>query len=68
MLKYSNSWGHLIMSIVLIVAGLVLILGSSDPTIKGVAVTLIMTASGYWFVSSAAMHSSGGPPVPPPAA
>ena len=56
--KFSNSWGHLIMSIVLIATGLVLILTSSDGTMRGVGVSLIMTSSSYWFVNSAVMHSS----------
>jgi len=62
--QFSNSWGHLIMSIVLIIVGTVLVLMSGDSTIKGIGVTLIMTPTGYWFVSSVAMHNQH-PPQPP---
>jgi len=64
--KYSNSLGHLIMSVVLIVTGLVLILLTTDATLHGIGVTLIMTPSGYWFVTSAAVHSNNSTgPLPP---
>jgi hypothetical protein len=58
---FSNSNGHLIMSLVLIIVGTILMLVSTDGTIKGVGVTLVTTSSGYWFVSSVANH----PPTPP---
>lgn len=62
--QFSNSWGHLVMSLVLIATGLVLVLWSNDAELKGVGVTLILTASGYWFASSVASHTTP-PPLPP---
>lgn len=58
--KYSNSMGHLIMSIISITAGLILILVSNDGTMRGVGVGLILTSTGYWFTSSATAHTNGG--------
>lgn len=64
--KYSNSIGHLIMSICMIAAGTILVLISTDGLIRGLGVFLINTAVGYWFVSSAAAHNGGGNNLPPP--
>lgn len=54
LLKYSNGWGHLIMSLAAMATGLVMILATPDLTIHASGVTLILTASGYWFVTGAA--------------
>lgn len=51
--KYTNSVGHLIMSIICIAAGLVLVLFSSDPTTRALGVSLITTVAAFWFVSGA---------------
>jgi len=61
MLQFSNSWGHLIITVLMVIAGVILILFSTDGTIRGLAVGLITTACGYWFAGTAA-H-----PTPPPA-
>ena len=54
MLKYSNSWGHLIMSIALLASGLCLILISGDINIKATGVGLITSVSSLWLVTYAA--------------
>lgn len=52
-LKYSNGWGHLIMSLALLATGVILIL-MRDSTSTAVGISLISTVAGYWFVTSAA--------------
>ncbi len=53
--KYSNGWGHLIMSLVGMAIGLVLILvPQTDAATKGIGVTLIMGVFTSWFVPGAA--------------
>jgi hypothetical protein len=66
-LKYSNSYGHLLISIMLILTGTILVLISIDGTIKGMGVWMITTASSYWFISSVAAHgpSNGNNNQPP---
>lgn len=58
-LRYSNSWGHLLISIMLIITGTALVLVSADGTIRGMGVWMITTASSYWFISSVAAHGQG---------
>lgn len=54
-LKYSNGWGHLIMSVFFGLIGIVLVVYPGlDPTTKGVGISLILTISGAWFIPSAA--------------
>lgn len=53
-MKYTNGVGHLIMSIVMTCAGLALILLTTDATMRGVGVTLILTVQAAWFVSGGA--------------
>jgi hypothetical protein len=54
LLKYSNSIGHMIMSIVCIATGLILVIFVADSGIKGFGVGLIGTVTGYWFITSSA--------------
>lgn len=51
LLKYSNGWGHLIMSLALLATGIILIL-MHDSTFSGIGIGLISSVAGYWFVSS----------------
>lgn len=53
LLKYSNGWGHLLMSIMLLATGIILIL-IRDTATTAVGIGLITTVAGYWFVSSSA--------------
>lgn len=55
LLKYSNGWGHLIMSVSTQIVAVILLL-QRDPALVGVAVSLLASVSGYWYISSAA-HS-----------
>ena len=52
LLQYSNGWGHLIMSIVLLAVGLVLILVPTDTQTKALGVGIITTVAGTWLVTS----------------
>lgn len=52
LLKYSNGWGHLIMSIVVLAVGLILILLS--PPNAGYGIGLVTTVVSAWFISGAA--------------
>ena len=54
MLKYSNGWGHFLISIIFIITGLLLIFFSPDATTKGIGVGVITTVTGAWFVPGAA--------------
>jgi hypothetical protein len=55
LLTNTNGIGHLIMSIVSIIAAIILIIfcPGNEPVL-GVAVSIILTVNGYWFVPSAA--------------
>lgn len=54
-LKYSNGFGHLLMSIVCLACGVSLILfENNNPTIQAIGIGLVTTVSGYWFVTSSA--------------
>jgi len=53
LLKYSNGWGHLIMSLALLATGIILILMRDNST-NAVGIGLITTVAGYWFISSSA--------------
>jgi hypothetical protein len=69
LLKYSNGWGHLIMSVSTQIAAVVLLL-QHDPTLTGVATGLLLGVSGYWFISSsgnAQQQSTVSVSVPAPA-
>jgi hypothetical protein len=52
--KYSNGAGHLIMSIIATVAGLIMILVPGDPTVRATGVSIVLSVNAYWFVSGAA--------------
>lgn len=52
-LKYSNGWGHLLMSISTQIVAVVLLL-QNNPALTGVATGLLVGVSGYWFISSSA--------------
>lgn len=52
-LKYSNGWGHLIMSVCSQIVAVIMLL-QHDSTLTGVGTGLLLTVSGYWFVTSAA--------------
>ncbi len=53
LLKYSNGWGHLVMSVTSQIVAVILLL-QHDPTLNGTAIGLIITVTGYWFVTSTA--------------
>ena len=53
-LKYTNGVGHLIMSILMTVAALLLVLFPTDATIKGVGVTLILSVQAAWVIPGSA--------------
>ena len=54
MLKYSNGWGHFLISVIFVVTGLLLIFFSPDGTMKGIGVGILTTVVGAWFVPGAA--------------
>ncbi len=55
LIKYTNGLGHLLMSIICTLAGLVLVLiPGTDATTKGVGTTLILTVQSSWFISGSA--------------
>ena len=54
MLKYSNGWGHFLISVLFVVTGLLLIFFSPDGTMKGIGVGILTTVVGAWFVPGAA--------------
>ena len=58
--KYSNTWGHLIMSVLAIMFCIIAIL-TMDPAVKGTAISIATLVIGYWFGSSIpkveAMHN-----------
>lgn len=55
LLKYTNGMGHLLMSIVCMIAGIVLILyPNTDATTKGVGIGMLITVQSAWFVSGSA--------------
>lgn len=71
MLKYTNGVGHLIMSVAFAVIGTLIIILPTDPTIKGLGVTLLLTVSGAWFIPGAAKQVAYEvqkqlPPAPAP--
>lgn len=53
LLKYSNGWGHLIMSVSSQIVAVILLL-QHDSTLTGLAAGLLVAVSGYWFISSSA--------------
>lgn len=53
LLKYSNGWGHLLMSLSSQVVAVILLL-QHDATLTGLAAGLLVAVSGYWFISSSA--------------
>ncbi len=52
--KYTNGTGHLIMSIVATVTGLLMVLISTDATVRGTGVSIVLGINAYWFVSGSA--------------
>ena len=75
MLRYSNGWGHFLISVIFLIAGLVLIFFSADSTTKGIGVGLVTTVCGAWFVPGAAkqmaneiINHQNMSSAPPPAA
>lgn len=53
--NYTNGVGHLLMSVLTsIVAIILIVFCNNNQTIVGVAISLILTVNGYWFVPSAA--------------
>lgn len=54
MLKYSNGWGHLIMSLATMAVGLYLIIGTKDVAYNTTGYGLIATVVAAWFVPGAA--------------
>lgn len=69
-LKYSNGWGHVIMSVASMATAVILLL-QHDATLNGLAIGIITTVEGYWFVTSSAntmkqAQASIGVTVPAP--
>lgn len=60
--EYSNSWGHLIMSIVSLVFVSCVLIFVQDVTAKALAISIATLVIGYWFGSSIpkieAVHSA----------
>lgn len=55
MIRYSNGFGHLIMSIIIALCGLTLILWpTTDAATKAIGISLLLTVSGAWFIPGAA--------------
>jgi UPF0716 family protein affecting phage T7 exclusion len=54
-LTYSNGWGHLIMSVVLVAIGALFILfpGTSSD-LHAIGISLVLTVSSAWFIPGAA--------------
>jgi membrane protein implicated in regulation of membrane protease activity len=52
--NYTNGAGHLIMSILATITGLIMILIPGDATIRATGVSIILSVNAYWFVSGAA--------------
>jgi len=52
LLQYSNGWGHLIMSIVLLTVGLILILAPTDAATKAIGTGIITGVSSTWLITS----------------
>ena len=55
LLKYSNGWGHLIMSLVTMAAGMYLVVSGSQP---GLGITLVGLVTSAWFIPGAAKQVS----------
>lgn len=55
LLTYSNGWGHLVMSIILLIVGCLFVLfpGTSQD-IHAIGISLVLTVSGAWFIPGAA--------------
>lgn len=54
LLNYTNGVGHLIMSVLFTMVGLALILLTSDATLRGLGVTIILTVQAAWFIPGSA--------------
>lgn len=54
LLRYTNGTGHLIMSVLTTITGLILALAGTDAATKGIGVTLVLTVNTAWFVSGSA--------------
>ncbi len=53
--KYSNGTGHLIMSVVTVVTGVIMIMScQNNPSIQATGVMLILTVNSTWFVLASA--------------
>jgi hypothetical protein len=72
LLKYSNGWGHLLVTLSTQVVAVVMLL-QHDATLNSIAIGLLMSVSGYWFITSsvnahqqhAQSHIPGAPATPP---
>lgn len=63
MSTYSNGWGHLIMSLaVLIFAGVLLVIRAVDPT---TVIGLVSTVVAFWFISGARFQAPVQPATQP---
>jgi hypothetical protein len=51
--KYSNGWGHLIMSLAIIACCMIMLLFNADVAIHEFSLSIITLIVGYWFGSSA---------------
>lgn len=54
LLKYSNGWGHLIMSVITMAVGVYLVIGPA----KAIGAGLIATVTAAWFVPGSAKQVS----------
>ncbi len=72
-LQYSNGWGHLIVSVILITIGaLFVLMPGTSSDVHAIGISLILTVSGAWFIPGAAkqvinqVHEATKPPEPKP--
>lgn len=63
--KYTNSVGHLIMSVVCIVASLVLIIFSNDATSHSLGFSTVTIVTAFWFISGAKNSAIETKIIPP---
>lgn len=59
--KYSNGWGHVIVTICSLVFCCVLLLTTTDGNVQGLAITMATLLIGYWFGSDRARFEKKKP-------
>ncbi len=70
-LEYANGWGHLFMSIALLICAMMLILfPGTTSDLHAIGITTLLTVTGAWFIPGAAKQAitqvkEALPPPPP---